>query len=163
MAARHLARGIVTALNGTTGAGLLVALATGAKIRRGRHGVLIAEGYRLPIPPASCFTIGSVIVTRRSAEWLLDEQRRELFDHEHHHAQQYAVLGPLFWPAYWVACGYSYATTGSWGARNFFEKRAGLKAGGYPTDLPLRPWVRKIRGPSATRSSCRPPGSPSPG
>ncbi|GID31566.1 hypothetical protein C8E87_3651 [Paractinoplanes brasiliensis] len=162
-AVRHVTRGVLTALNGTTGTGLLVALITRAKIRRGRHGVLIAEGYRLPIPPASCFTVGSVIITRRSASWLLDEQRRELFDHEHRHAAQYALLGPLFWPAYWVACGYSYATTGSWGARNVFERRAGLEAGGYPTDLPLRPWLARLKGPSATRSNRRPPGSPSPG
>ncbi len=162
MAARHVRRGILTTVNGTTGAGLLVALATRAKLRRGRHGVLIAEGYRLPFPPASCFTVGSVILTRRSAEWLLDDERAELFEHEHHHARQYAVLGPLFWPAYWAACGYSYATTGSWGARNFFERRAGLEAGGYPTDLPPRPWLVKLRGLSATPSRRRPPGSPSP-
>ncbi|MBM2617298.1 hypothetical protein JIG36_17225 [Actinoplanes sp. LDG1-06] len=163
MAARHVARGALTAVNGTTAVGLLIALVTRSKIRRGRHGVLIAEGYRLKVPPASCFTVGSVILTRRSAEWLLDEQRRDLFDHEHHHAGQYAVLGPLFWPAYWVACGWSYATTGSWGVRNFFERNAGLEAGGYPTDLPLRPWLLKLRGPSATRSKRRPPGNPSPG
>ena len=116
MAARHVARGLLTALNGTTGAGLLIALATRSRIRRGRHGVLIAEGYRLPVPPATCFTVGSVILTRRSADWLLADERTELFGHEHRHAGQYAALGPLFWPAYWLACGYSYATTGSWGA-----------------------------------------------
>ena len=163
MAARHVARGLLTALNGTTGAGLLIALATRSRIRRGRHGVLIAEGYRLPVPPATCFTVGSVILTRRSADWLLADERTELFGHEHRHAGQYAVLGPLFWPAYWAACGYSYATTGSWGARNFLEKHAGLRAGGYPTDLPLRPWARRLRGSSATPSRRRPPGSPSPG
>ena len=32
--ARHLARTLFTAINGTTGAGLLVALAGGARIRR---------------------------------------------------------------------------------------------------------------------------------
>lgn len=163
MTARHLARGLLTAVNGTTGAGLLVALAGRARVRRGRHGVLIAEGYRLPIPPASCFTVGSVILTRRSAAWLLADERAELFGHEHRHAAQYAALGPLFWPAYWLACGYSYAATGSWGVRNLFERHAGLLAGGYPTDLPLRPWVRRIRGLAATGSKRRRPGSPSPG
>jgi hypothetical protein len=162
MAARHVARGLLTAVNGTTAAGLLVALAGRARVRRGRHGVLIAEGYRLPIPPASCFTVGSVVLTRRSAAWLLADERAGLFGHEHRHAAQYAVLGPLFWPAYWLACGYSYATTGSWGVRNLFERHAGLTAGGYPTDLPLRPWVRRVRGLSASRSRRRPPGSPSP-
>ncbi|WP_127498550.1 hypothetical protein [Actinoplanes solisilvae] len=162
MAARHVARGLLTAVNGTTAAGLVIAVVTRTRLRRGRHGVLIAEGYRLPIPPASCFTVGSVILTRRSAAWLLADERAELFGHEHRHAAQYAVLGPLFWPAYWVACGYSYATTGSWGVRNLFERHAGLKAGGYPTDLPLRPWVLRLRGRPASRSGRRPPGSPSP-
>ena len=41
---RPIARTLLTAVNGTTGAGLLVALAGGARIRRGRDGVLIAEG-----------------------------------------------------------------------------------------------------------------------
>ena len=164
MAARHLVRAVVTAANGTTGAGLLLALATRCRVRRGRHGVLIAEGYRLRVPPAGCFTVGSVILTRRSADWLLAEERAELFGHESRHAGQYALLGPLFWPAYWMACGYSYATTGSWGARNVFERRAGLRAGGYPVDLPLRPWLRRrLRRSPATASPTPPAGSPSPG
>ena len=145
MAARHVARGLLTAVNGTTGAGLLVALVTRTRIRRGRHGVLIAEGYRLPVPPATCFTVGSVVLTRRSADWLLDERRSRLFAHEAHHAAQYAVLGPLFWPLYWAACGYSYAVTGSVSVRNTLERRAGLADGGYRTDIPLRPWVARLR------------------
>jgi hypothetical protein len=145
MAARrwHLARTVLTAVNGTTGAGLLIALATGAHIRRGRNGVLIAEGYRRQVPPASCFTVGSVILTRHSADWLLHADRTDLLAHESRHAGQYAVLGPLFWPAYWTACGYSYATTGTWGARNFFERHAGLAAGGYHP-APLRPWAARL-------------------
>ena len=160
--ARHRTRTLLTAINGTTGAGLLVALAGGARIRRGRDGVLVAEGYKRKMPPATCFTVGSVIMCRRSAEWLLHEDRAELFGHESRHAGQYAVLGPLFWPAYWAACGYSWSTTGSWGARNLFERLAGLEAGGYPTDLPLRPWLRRLRRSAATGSRSRPPGSPSP-
>jgi len=164
MPARHVTRGLLTAVNGTTGAGLLVALLTRSRIRRGRHGVLIAEGYRLPIPPASCFTVGSVILTRRSADWLLAEERAELIGHESRHAGQYAMLGPLFWPAYWAACGYSYVTTGSWGARNVFERRAGLRAGGFPVHHPLRPWLqRRLRRSPATASPTPPPRSPSPG
>ena len=138
------ARTLLTAINGTTGVGLLIALAGRARIRRGRDGVLIAEEYRLPVPPATCFTVGSVIMTRRTATWLLDQERAALFGHESRHAGQYAVLGPLFWPAYWLACGWSYAATGSWGARNVFEQRAGLAAGGYPTNLPLRPWLARL-------------------
>jgi hypothetical protein len=128
---RHVARTVITAVNGTTGAGLLIALASGARIRRGRNGVLIAEGYRRKVPPATCFTVGSVILTRGTADWLLHPDRADLFAHESRHSGQYAALGPLFWPAYWIACGYSYALTGSWSARNAFERHAGLAAGGY--------------------------------
>src|SRR5689334_1817459 len=77
-----LARAVLTAVNGTTGAGLLLALASGARIRRGRDGVLIAEGYRRKVPPATCFTVGSVILTRRTADWLLDPEREHLLAHE---------------------------------------------------------------------------------
>jgi hypothetical protein len=156
-------RAFLTAVNGTTGAGLLVALAGGARIRRGRDGVLIAEGWRRRVPPATCFTVGSVILTRETADWLLSPERAALFGHESRHAGQYAVLGPLFWPAYWAACGYSYATTGSWGARNLFERRAGLAAGGYPVDLPRRSWLRRLRRSASTGSSTRPPRTRSSG
>jgi len=155
---------VVTAINGTTAAGLLVAVAGRARIRRGRHGVLIAEGWRHRFPPASCFTVGSVIITRRSAEWLLAEERSALFGHEFRHAGQYAWCGPLFWPAYWVACGWSHAATGSWGARNVFERRAGLEAGGYPVGLPLRPALaRRLRRSTGSAGPTPPPGSPSAG
>jgi hypothetical protein len=160
---RHLARTVLTAVNGTTGAGLLIALASGAKIRRGRDGILIAEGYRPKVPPATCFTVGSVILTRETADWLLNPDRADLLGHETRHSGQYAALGPLFWPAYWISCGYSRAVTGTWGARNVFERHAGLAAGGYE-DTPLRPWAaRWLKRSAATASRYRPPGSPSSG
>ena len=140
---RPAVRSVLTAVNGTTAAGLVLAWLTGATVRRGRDGVLIAEGYKLRVPPASCFTVGSVILTKRTAEWLLAEERAALLAHESRHAGQYAVLGPLFWPAYWLACGWSISVSRSFGARNVFERRAGLRDGGYPEDLPLRPWVHK--------------------
>jgi hypothetical protein len=148
----HLARTVLTAVNGTTGAGLLLALATRTKIRRGRDGVLVAEGYRGKVPPATCFTVGSVIITRRTADWLLAPERERLFGHESRHAGQYAVLGPLFWPAYWISCGWSYALTGSYGARNAFEKHAGLATGGY-RERPLRPWAARLTGSAESRPS----------
>jgi hypothetical protein len=159
---RHHVRTAVTAVNLTTAVGLLVAKAGGARIRRGRDGILIGENYRRRMPPATCFTVGSVIMCRRSAEWLLAEERSALFGHESRHAGQYAWLGPLFWPAYWTACGWSHAATGSWGARNVFERRAGLAAGGYPTDLPPRPWLARLTRSAANRSRNRRPGSRSP-
>ena len=159
----QLARTVLTAVNGTTLAGLAVAVLSGTKVRRAPGGILIAEGYRHKVPPATCFTVGSVILTRRSAEWLLDERRAALLAHESRHAGQYAVLGPLFWPAYWLSCAYSYALTGSYGCRNVFERHAGLHTGGY-RELPLRPWAARLaRSSAASRSRRRPPGSPSPG
>ena len=72
------ARTLLTAVNGTTLVGMGIAVLTGTKLRRGRGGILIAEGYRRKSPPATCFTIGSLIITRRKAEWLLDELRARL-------------------------------------------------------------------------------------
>ncbi|XVU25059.1 hypothetical protein ACQPZJ_49050 [Actinoplanes sp. CA-054009] len=155
MARRHVARSLITAVNGTTAVGLIVAKMGGAKLRRGRNGVLIAEGYRLKVPPATCFTVGSVIMTRRTADWLLSPEKEALFGHEANHATQYAVLGPLFWPAYWVACGYSYAMSRNWGSRNVFERMAGLEAGGYKRHV--------RRGSPATRRPSPPDGSRPPG
>ncbi|MEV7622049.1 hypothetical protein [Actinoplanes sp. NPDC089786] len=139
------ARTLLTWANGTTLAGLAIARATGATIRPGRDGVLIAEGYTRRIPKNTCFTVGSVIFTRRTAEWLLADERTDLFGHESRHVGQYAALGPLFWPAYYLFCGYSYAMTGSYGCRNALEKHAGLHAGGYDPDHPLRPWAARFR------------------
>jgi hypothetical protein len=151
MGLKSVARTTLTAVNGTTLVGLLIAVATGAKIRRAPGGILIAENYRAPVPKQTCFTVGSVILTRQTADWLLLERHTNLLAHEARHAAQYAVLGPLFWPAYWVACGYSYAMTGSYGVRNFFEKHAGLEDGGYRVDLPLRPWVMRMKKRPTTR------------
>ena len=157
-----LLRNVLTAANGTTVAGLLLATVAGARVRRGRSGVLIAEGYWPKVPPASCFTVGSVILTRNTAEWLLADEHADLLAHESRHAGQYAMFGPLFWPAYWLACGYSYVLTGSYGARNGFEQHAGLTAGGYDR-TPLRPWLARIRRSAAIPPRYPPPGSPSPG
>jgi hypothetical protein len=158
----HRARTTLTAVNGTTLVGLGIAVLSGAKLRRAPGGILIAEGYRRRVPPATCFTIGSVIITRRTAEWLLDERRAELLALESRHAGQYAVLGPLFWPAYWASCGYSWAMTGTYGTRNAFERHAGLERGGYRV-APLRPGLRRFRRSAATESPRPPSGSPSAG
>ena len=170
-------RRAATWANGTTLAGLALAVAAKTTRVRGPRGVIVAGGYRLPVPSQKCFTMGSVILTRTPPEWLLHPDRADLLDHEMRHVAQYAVLGPLFWPAYWAMCAYSYLLTGSYGGRNTFERRAGLDAGGY-RDLPLRPWAgrlaallrgqRRRRDPGATTQSAascpthRPGGSPSP-
>ena len=45
-------------------------------------------------------------------------------------------------PLYLVAAAVSWALTGDFGARNVFERRAGLADGGY-TDKPLRPSLQR--------------------
>ena len=47
-------------------------------------------------------------------------------------------------PLYLAAAGVSWALTGDFGARNVFERRAGLADGGY-NDKPLRPRLRALR------------------
>ncbi|HEX2771661.1 MAG TPA: hypothetical protein VHN18_04425 [Micromonosporaceae bacterium] len=133
-------RSVVTWINGTTPVGLALAVAARTTRVRGPGGVIVAGGYRLPVPRQKCFTVGSVILTRPPAQWLLHPDRADLLGHEMRHVAQYAALGPLFWPAYWAMCGYSYLLTGSYGGRNTFERRAGLRAGGY-REAPLRPWL----------------------
>ncbi|MFI5840427.1 hypothetical protein ACIA8K_12045 [Catenuloplanes sp. NPDC051500] len=150
MRARHLTRTGLTAINGTTAVGLAIAVLARARIRRGPGGVLIAGDCRRPALGRT-FTIGSVILTRRPPEWLLHPDRAALLEHETRHVAQYAGLGPLFFPAYWLACGWSYALTRTYGSRNFFERRAGLTAGRY-LEAPLRPWAaRMTRGQQAER------------
>lgn len=144
MAPWPFVRATLTWLNGTS----LVAAALCAAIRvrpvRAPGGVLIAPGYRLRVPRQSCFTVGTVVFTRRTAEWLLAPERTELFAHEARHVGQYAVLGPLFWPLYAAASAWSYLLTRSYGYRNAFERHAGLVAGGY-RERPLRPWAARLR------------------
>ncbi len=65
--------------------------------------------------------------------------------HEESHIRQYAVLGPAFWPAYALACGWSWLRTGDWWSRNAFERRAGLSAGGY-RERPVRRFATGSRG-----------------
>ncbi|WP_310374728.1 hypothetical protein [Catenuloplanes atrovinosus] len=143
MRARHVGRTALTAINGTTPIGLLIATAARARLRRGPGGVLIAGECRRPALRRT-FTVGSVILTRRPAEWMLHPDQAELLAHETRHVAQYAGLGPLFFPAYWLACGWSYLLTKSYGSRNWFERRAGLAAGRY-RENPLRPWATRLR------------------
>jgi hypothetical protein len=134
----------LTWCNGSTLIALLLAGAARTPLRRTPGGVLIAEGYRWPVPRQHCFTVGSVVFCRRPAAWLLDARRERLLRHETRHVGQYAVLGPLFLPAYGLASAWSWLTTGGYGCRNVFERWAGLSDGGY-RDLPLRPWAARLR------------------
>ena len=126
-------------VNGSTLAGLGVAALGGAAIARSADGLFTGTGYRLPVPPAPAFCVGNVIVTRRDG---IDPGSR-LFRHEARHATQFAWCGGVVMiPLYLAAAGVSWALTGDFGARNVFERLAGLADGGY-ADTPLRPAFRR--------------------
>jgi hypothetical protein len=104
--------------------------------------VLVAGGYAFPAPKQPLFTIGSVIFTRTTAGWLLEHPA--LVEHETRHVNHYALLGPLYWPAYWAASVYSAAVTGDFSSRNVLERHAGLESGGYG-ERALLPWAARLR------------------
>ena len=54
-------------------------------------------------------------------------------------------------PLYLAAAGVSWALTGDFGARNVFERLAGLADGGY-MDKPLRPVLRRGPGSAGGRA-----------
>jgi len=137
MRGAYRARQAVNLLNGSTLAGLLVAAAGRARLTRAGDGLIVAVGYRLPIPPAPAFCLGNVIVTRLDAAGA--RGALVLFGHEARHATQFACCGGvLMLPLYFLAAGWSWLLTGDFGSRNIFERRAGLAEGGY-ADRPLRP------------------------
>jgi hypothetical protein len=135
----------VNLVNGSTLAGLLVAAAGRARLARAADGLLVGVRYRLPVPAAPAFTVGNVILARSDRAALASMEA--LLAHEARHATQYAWCGGLVMlPLYFLAAGVSWGLTGDLGARNVFERQAGLADGGY-TDRPLRPvLVRFARG-----------------
>src|ERR1700758_3460277 len=149
-------RAWINLANGSTLAGLGVAVLGGARVARSADRLFVGTGYRLPVPPAPAFCLGNVIVTR--LDGIAQESR--LFRHEARHATQYAWCGGVVMvPLYLLAAGVSWALTGDFGARNVFERRAGLADGGY-RDKPLRPALRRVIGPGRRVPA---PGPLSPG
>ena len=137
----------VNLVYGSTLAGLLVAAAGRAQPACAADGLIVATGYRLPVPPGPAFCLGNVIVTRLDADGV--RGAAALLGHEARHATQFACCGGMVMlPLYFLAAGASWVLTGDFGSRNIFERRAGLAEGGY-TERPLRP--------------AHPPGRPSPG
>ncbi|MDQ0120678.1 hypothetical protein AB0280_12640 [Pseudarthrobacter sp902506025] len=125
-------------LNGSTLAGLAVALAARTRISRGPRGLIIAAGYRWRLPFAGAYTLGNVVLCRSTAADLLS--RPALLGHEERHCSQYAwCLGLPFIPLYLAAAGWSVLRTGNPGTANIFERRAGLAAGGYPLRAARQP------------------------
>lgn len=142
MRARHRVRAAVNLANGSTLAGVAVALAGQARLTRARDGIVTATGYRLPVPAVPAFTLGSVILTRRDA--LPGDSA--LFRHEARHTTQYAWCGGvLMLPLYFAAAGASWVACGDFGAWNVFERQAGLTDGGYAA-WPLRPRIARLTG-----------------
>ena len=145
-------RAWINLANGSTLAGLGVAALGGARLTRTADRLYLGTGYRLPVPPAPAFCLGNVIVTRR------DElaPRSPLFRHEARHATQYACCGGLvvMVPLYLAAAAVSWTLTGDFGARNVFERRAGLADGGY-TDKPLRASFRRAGRPDRSVAQTR--------
>ena len=140
------ARQLVNLANGSTLAGLGVAALGRARVARSADGLFLGTSYRLPVPPAPAFCLGNVIVTR------LDGLAPELLRHEARHATQYAWCGGVVMvPLYLAASAVSWALTGDFGARNVFERRAGLTDGGY-TDKPLRPGLHRVQGRSVAQA-----------
>jgi hypothetical protein len=138
--ARHRVRLAVNLLNGSTLAGLAVSAAGRARLARYPDGLLVGTGYRLPVPPAPAFTLGNVIITRRSVL----AHDTTLLRHEARHATQYAWCGGLLMlPLYFTAAGVSWLLSGDVGSWNLFERAAGLTDGGY-TDRPLRTPFRRL-------------------
>jgi hypothetical protein len=144
MRGAYRVRQAVNLLNGSTLAGLLVAAVGRARPIRAADGLIVAVGYRLPVPPAPAFCLGNVIVTRLDADGA--RGAGVLLGHEARHATQFACCGGVVMlPLYFLAAGVSWVMTGDFGARNVFERRAGLAEGGY-TDRPLRPlFARQAR------------------
>jgi len=143
MRAGYRVRLAVNLINGSTLAGILAAVAGRASLARAGDGLLIASGYRLPVPNAPAFTLGNVILTHLERAAL--PGRADLMAHEARHATQYACCAGLgMLPLYFAAAAVSWALTGDFGSRNVFERRAGLADGGY-TDKPLRPALARRR------------------
>ncbi|REF00092.1 hypothetical protein [Thermomonospora umbrina] len=131
MRRRHRLRQWVNVVNLSTPLGLLLARACSGGVRRGPRGLLIGTGYRLPLPVATAFTVGNVIMVRGDGSVL--ERRPTLLDHEARHATQYACcLGPVMIVPYLVCAGVSLALCGDHASYNPFERLAGLADGGYP-------------------------------
>ena len=111
-------------------AGSAAGRAARTPVSNGPRGLLIATGYRWRLPFAGAFTVGNVVLFRAGPARALANPA--LLGHEEQHSTQYAwCLGVPFLPLYFLAAGWSQLRTGNPGSANFFERHAGLQAGGY--------------------------------
>ena len=139
--------------NLSTPAGLLIAAVGRARVRGGPHGLLLAEGWRLPLQ-AGAFTVGNVVITRGRFTDLVGAVPRVL-EHESRHASQWLAWGgPPFLVAYGLGAARSLLVSGDRAAHNPFERAAGLADGGYE-DVPVRRLLFRRPGRRAPRRSRR--------
>lgn len=125
------ARRVANLANLSTPLGVLLATAGRARLRRGPHGLLLAEECRLPLLGAGAMTIGDVVLTGGRFTELVARLPRVL-EHECRHADQWLRWGGLpFLPAYLLGAGWSLLRTGDRAVGNPFERAAGLEDGGY--------------------------------
>jgi len=135
-------RRIANIVNLSTALGLVLAALGRARVRRGPHGLLLAESCRLPLFGAGAMTFGDVVLTSgRFAD--LVRVLPNVLEHESRHASQWLRWGGLpFLLAYGAGALWSLASTGDRGAGNPFERAAGLADGGY-REVPRRALLRR--------------------
>ncbi len=125
-------RAIGNALNLSTVLGLGLGWAGRARLRRGPEALVFAEGYRLPLPKASAFTVGNVVLVPGGTAEAVELRQPGTLAHEAAHSWQYfGLLGLPFLPLYAAASGWSWLRTGDPASANWFERSAGLVRGGY--------------------------------
>jgi hypothetical protein len=140
----HRVRQVVNVVNLSTPLGLVVGALGRVRFRGGPDGLVLGYGYRLGVPRNSTFTVGNVVLFK--ADESVHKRRPMLMAHEARHATQYAFcIGPVMWPLYGLAAGWSWLRTGDPASRNVFERLAGLSDGGY-RERPLRPMFRRRGG-----------------
>jgi len=123
-------RQIANVINLSTPLGLALAVASRSTLSQGPRGLVIAAGYPWKLPHAGAFTLGNVILFRASQGMAGSDAT--LLGHEERHSTQYAYcLGLPFFAVYGIAAGWSLLRSGDPASRNFFERQAGLVAGGY--------------------------------
>lgn len=133
----HWARAIGNVVNLSTLLGLVVAAAGRSSLRRGPEALLVAEGYRLPLPKAGAFTVGNVVLVPHGALAGLELRQPGTLAHEATHSWQYFwSLGLPFLPLYALASAWSWLRRGDPASGNWFERNAGLARGGY-TERPV--------------------------
>ncbi len=126
---RWRVRQVVNMVNLSTPLGLALGVAGRTRFRSGPDGLVLALGFRLPVP-APAFTVGNVVLVRGDEDVL--RRRPRLLVHEARHATQYACcLGPVLLPMYGVAALWSWLRGRDAWSHNVFEVRAGLADGGY--------------------------------